>query len=125
MRIFGGICAVALVVLIAGCASYMPVNSVPTGLIYTGSTGPIGISVGNHSEYKIIGQAVGRSSAVGVLGVVGVGDAGASSAYQDAIRSTRADALIDVQVDQKIISILGLFTKHTTIVRGTAIQYVK
>ena len=125
IRILISICCVVLLIFIVGSAMVTPVSSVPVGLIYTGSTGPVGISVANYPEYKIIGQAEGSSSALGVLGIVAAGDAGASTAYRNALQRAQADALIDVQVDQKITSVLGLFSKHTTIVRGTAIKFEK
>ena len=123
-RILFGICCMALFIFVAGCAMVTPVSSVPVGLIYTGATGPVGVAIGNYPEYKIIGPAEGKSSAVGVLGIAAGGDAGASATYKDALSNARADALIDVQVDQKITSVLGLFSKHTTIVKGTAVKFV-
>ncbi len=128
IRILIGICCMALLIMVTGCAMLspgVPVGSVPTGLVYTGATGPVSAAVANYPEYKVIGPAVGTSSTVGVLGIIAAGNAGISEAYQDAIRRVWADALVDVQVDQKVTSVLGLFSKHTTIVRGTAIKFVK
>ncbi len=124
-RILLGICCVVLLIFVVGCAMVSPVASVPTGLIYTGATGPVSVAAANYPEYKVIGPAEGTSSAVGVLGIAAAGNAGASKAYQDALRRAEADALVDVQVDQKITSVLGLFSKHTTIVKGTAIKFEK
>lgn len=123
-RILFGICCMALLIFVGGCASFSVVPTVPTGLLYTGATGPVGVAAANYPEYKVIGPAEGTSSAVGVLGIIATGNAGVSEAYQDALRRARADALIDVQVDQKLTSVLGLFSKHTTIVQGTAVKFV-
>ena len=115
----------ALLILVTGCAMLGPVGSVPTGLIYTGTTGPVSIAIGNYPEYKIVGPAKGKSTALGVLGIIAVGGASADEAYQSAIKRVQADALVDVRVDQKITSVLGLFSKHTTIVSGTAIKFAE
>ena len=127
MRILIGICCMALLVFSAGCAMVTAGSccSRPAGMIYTSSTGPVGIAAANYPDYKVIGPAEGTSTAIGVLGIVGVGNCGASEAYQDALRRARADALIDVQVDQKCTSVLLLFSKHTTIVKGTAVKFKK
>ena len=124
-RILLVICCIALLIFVVGCAMVSPVASVPTGLIYTGVTGPVGIATANYPEYKVIGPAEGTSSSIGVLGIAAAGDGGASKAYQNALSNARADALIDVQVDQKVMSVLGLFSKHTTIVKGTAVKFGK
>ena len=123
MKILFEVCCIALLIFVVGCAT--PVASVPTGLIYTGTTGPVGVAAANYPEYRIIGPAKGKSSATGVLGIVAVGGAGAHEAYQSALKHAGADALIDVQVDQKVTSVLGLFRKHTTIVQGTAVKFIK
>jgi len=122
-RILLGICCMTLLIFVIGCAA-IPVGSVPMGLIYTGATGPVGVAAANYPEYKIIGPAKGKSACIGVLGMVAAGGAGASEAYQSACKHAGADALIDVQVDQKITSVLGLFSKHTTIVQGTAVKFI-
>lgn len=125
MRILIGMCCMVSLIFVIGCAMVSPVASVPTGLIYTGATGPVGVAAANYPEYKVIGPAEGTSSAVGVLGIAAAGNGGVSAAYKDALSNARADALIDVQVDQKITSVLGLFSKHTTIVKGTAVKFIK
>ncbi len=127
IRILIGMCSVALIIFTVGCATVgsVPVGSVPTGMLYTGATGPVGVAAANYPEYEIIGPAEGYSSAVGVLGIIATGDAGVSKAYEDAIRKARADALINVQVDQKVKSIFSLFSKHWTIVKGTAVKFKK
>jgi len=122
IRILIGMCCMALLVFVVGCAT--PVGSVPMGLIYTGATGPVGVAAANYPEYKVIGPAKGKSACIGVLGMVAAGGASASEAYQSACKHAGADALIDVQVDQKVTSVLGLFSKHTTIVQGTAVKFV-
>ncbi len=112
----------ALIILVAGCAT-IPVGSVPAGLIYTESTGPVSVAIGNYPEYEVIGRVQGKARATGWFWIIGVGNAGAGKAYEKALEKTKADALIDVQVDQHVQSILGIFTKHTTIVEGTAIKF--
>lgn len=125
IRILIGMCCMALLIFVAGCAMMMPATPlVPTGIIYTGVTGPGDVRLGDYPDYEVIGPAEGESSALGVLGIIATGDAGVGEAYGRAIRKTRADALIDVQVDHKVFSILGLFSKHTTIVQGTAVKFI-
>jgi len=123
IRILIGMCCMVSLIFIVGCAT--PVASVPTGLIYTGATGPVSVAAANYPEYRIIGPAKGKSACIGVLGIVAAGGAGAHEAYQSALKHAGADALIDVQVDQKVTSVLGLFRKHTTIVQGTAVKFIK
>lgn len=127
IRILMGMCCVTLFIFTAGCAtvSSVPVGSVPTGMLYTGATGPVSVSAANYPEYEIIGPAEGYSSAIGVLGIIAVGDAGVNKAYEDAIRKARADALIDVRVDQRVVSVLLFGSKHWTIVKGTAVKFKK
>ena len=124
-RILLVICCMASLIFIVGCASITGTPTLPLGAIYTGTTGPVSIAIGNYPEYRIVGPAEGKSSAVGVLGIIAVGGASANEAYQDAIKRVQADALVDVRVDQKITSVLWLFSKHTTIVNGTAIKFAK
>lgn len=125
IRILIGMCCVVLVIFTAGCATVSPVGSVPTGMLYTGATGPVSVAAANYPEYEVMGPATGTSSAIGVLGIIATGDGGANAAYQDALSKARADALINVQVDQKVTSVLGLFSKHTTIVKGIAVKFKK
>ncbi len=112
----------AILVILAGCAT-TPVPSVPSGLIYTEATGPVGIAVANYPEYEVVGRVKGKSRATSLIYLVGVGNAGVRKAYERALKESNADALIDVQVDQHVTSILGVFVKVTTIVEGLAVRF--
>lgn len=95
----------------------------PIGSIYTGVTMPGNFS-GEHGglhTYEILGNVEGSSSATSILGLIAVGDGGIAAAYKEAMqRYPEADVLIDVRIDKKTSSFLGLFSSYTTIVTGKA-----
>lgn len=125
IRILIGMCCITLIIFTAGCATVGSgsLGAVPTGVIATNVTGPVGVAAGNYPEYEIIGPAEGYSKATGILGIAAWGDAGVNKAYEDAIRKARADALIAVRVDQRVKSGFFFFCRYYTIVKGTAVRF--
>lgn len=76
------------------------------GVLYTG------VTEGKIATSNEIGNKVGTSSSVGVLGIVAVGDASIqNAAHQAGITKIS-------HVDVKKTSVLGLFTNYQTIVHG-------
>lgn len=76
------------------------------GAIYTGYTAP-GTATSN-----TLGSKVGTAERISVLGLVAVGDAGVQAAAKSA--GIKKVSHIDVQQ----FSVLGLFSKSTTVVYG-------
>lgn len=96
------ICAVALMM---GSCSVVSTGA-GSGFIYTDVTEGA-IATGNQC-----GTKVGESQAVGVLGIVAIGDASIqTAAHQAGIKKIS-------HVDTKKMSILGIFSKYTTVVYG-------
>ena len=96
--------------LCAGCVH------VPAGM--TSSTCPIT----GRDTYTEIGQADGRTSAIGIMGLVFSWKFSAWHAIQDAKRKSGADALIDVTADNKNY-ILPYISFHQIRVSGKAIKF--
>ena len=99
---FKGIfCAGVLAVFFTGCA-YSPVM----GTLVTNVTLP------KTSTEAANGGKIGKSSCTSILGIVAFGDC--------SIQAAKADGAIDVvsTVDYELFSVLGIFAKQTTIVRG-------
>lgn len=99
-KISVALCGLAMLGL-ASCTTLGPV-----GGLYTG------VTTGHGVTSNTLGTKVGTSSAIGVLGLIGVGNAGIQSAARDGGISKIS------HVDVKTTSVLGLFTQYTTIVYG-------
>ena len=76
------------------------------GALYTG------VSEGQIATGQTCGSKVGTSSAIGVLGLVAVGDASIQTAAHSAGISKIS------HVDVKKMSVLGLFAQYQTVVYG-------
>ena len=76
------------------------------GGLYTDINLPLGISS------NTVGSKVGTSEAIGVLGLVAIGDASINEAAKNGGVSKIS------HVDQQVYSILGLFGRYTTYVYG-------
>lgn len=109
--------------LFCGCAAFVATPIM--GTLYTGVTAPITYDPGaKGQQYQILGDVEGRSSATSILGIIATGDASVRTAYQNALKQIpESDDLIDVTVDYKGTSFLGLFASCTTIVRAKAIKH--
>jgi hypothetical protein len=99
--IFTVACALALTLGMTSCGAIGLVGSV-----YTGYTEPAAVTS------NVLGTKVGQGSAISVLGVVALGDAGIEQATKKAgIKKVS-------HVDKKVVSILGLYTKVIYTVYG-------
>ena len=100
VRITGLVGAVA-VAMLTGCASYMPV-----GNLYTGVTLPVDASSNGG------GTKVGKSTAKSYLGMVAIGDA----SIETAKKNGGISKVTHIDWDAK--NFLGLYGEYTTTVHG-------
>lgn len=89
--------------LLSSCAASM---SPVTGFLYTDVQGPLAVTSNSGSS------KVGESEATSILGWVGTGDASIQAAAK------KAGITKIHHVDYKSKSILGIFSKYTTVVYG-------
>jgi hypothetical protein len=108
--------------LLTGCASSLRAHF--SAALFTSTTIPIGYSApDNNVDYELIGEVLGKSSSMNVLGIFASGDAGLYAAYQDALgHAPGANRLVDVIVDQSNSSFLVLFASQTTVIHATAVK---
>lgn len=121
-RILLFVIAVSLMAIFCGCAAFVATPII--GGLYTGVTAPITYDPGaKGQQYQVLGPVEGTSTATSILGIIASGDASVRTAYQKALKQIAdADDLIDVTVDYKGTSFLGLFASYKTIVKGKAIK---
>jgi hypothetical protein len=108
--------------LTVGCAYTMaPIQ----GILYTGIKTPVTYeSAKDNKSYKVLGVTSGESQGRSILGLVAYGDAGVDAAYKAALaKYPTADGLVDVRVDNKYFSVLGLYATYTTILTAKAIKW--
>lgn len=94
------VCALALM----SCSTITTGSGI--GVLYTG------VTEGQIATSNEVGNKVGTSSSVGVLGLVAVGDASIQQA------ANQAGIKKISHVDVKKTSVLGLFAKYQTVVYG-------
>lgn len=94
-------CATAMTLGLSSCSALGSV-----GAIYTGTTSPL------TATSNQIGSKVGESHSISVLGLVAIGDGGVQEA------ANKAGIKKISTVDTKTMSVLGVFTKTTTVVTG-------
>lgn len=99
--IFSVACALALTLGFSSCSSVGLV-----GVFYTGYTEPAAVTSNN------LGTKVGQGSAISILGIVALGDAGIEQA-------TKKAGINKVShIDKKMVSVLGIYTKVIYTVYG-------
>lgn len=94
-------CATAMIFGLSSCGAVGPV-----GAIYTGTTTPL------TATSNQIGPKVGESHCISILGLVAIGDGGVQEA------ANKAGIKKVSTIDTKTMSILGVYTKTTTVVTG-------
>ena len=99
---------VATLALSAGCAGFGAPVVPPTGLVYTSIRAPIDID----SDQTQLGTKRGESSSQSVLGIAAWGDASTRAAAENGGITTIRHA------DYEFYTVLGLYSKFTTIVHG-------
>ena len=89
-----------VVVMLAGCASYIPM-----GLVYT--HGKMGVQAGSGA-----GEKTGRACMTSILGIVATGDA--------SIEAAKAAGGINevVNINYEACNILGIYGKYCLVVNG-------
>lgn len=104
-------------VLLSGCAALgaLPIPGAshvatgPTGILYASTSTPMGSGSVSPSPQ---GTKVGRAKAMGILGLVAIGDASITAA-------SAAGGIKNVtHVDVETMNILGLYVEYTTVVYG-------
>lgn len=102
VRRFALLLALLAVVLFAGC---LAVDTPAKGLIFTNVRGPITTTGG-------VGEKVGKASATAWFGLVAVGDCSIEAAAKQA-------GITKIQtIDHHSQSVLGIWGRYTTVVRG-------
>lgn len=94
-------CATSLALGLSSCAAISNV-----GAVYTDTTAPVAATSNS------LGSKVGESTSMNVLGIVALGDA----SIQEAAKKAGIKKISSV--DTKTFSVLGVYTKVTTIVTG-------
>lgn len=102
-KVFMSLCAAGALAL-ASCSTVSTGSGI--GAIYTG------VTEGQAVTSNPVGNKVGTSSSIGVLGLVSVGDASIQAAAHSAGISKIS------HIDVKKTSVLGLFASYKTIVYG-------
>jgi len=119
--------------LVVSCAGVLPgQDGILPGVLVTSITSPQHIDSdlarefsANPDKFEILGEVEGSSGNSNILGLIAMGNGGYIPALEDAKSKAGADALINVVVDVKKMSVLFLFSKTTTTVKGLAIKLKK
>ncbi|MCF6806837.1 TRL-like family protein [Thiotrichales bacterium 19S9-12] len=93
------------VLLLSGCATYLP-----NGVVYTGVKGA---PVSGQVDSKVDGNKKGKACSMSILGLVAVGDMTVEKAAKDGGIEKISS------VDYKTQNILGVYGKYCTIVHGS------
>jgi hypothetical protein len=119
-----------LIVAVAGASISCAVGV--AGGLYTDMTSPgvlasqSSYTITPESDFESLAFVEGKASGEIILGLIATGDFGYGAAIENAMKQCpNATRLIDITVDKKVKSILGVYTKITTTVRGRAIRLKK
>jgi len=75
-------------------------------------------------RYEILGPVTHTGSITSILGLINIGGTGYLQLYQRAMIRLKADDIVSVSYDKNVFSILGVYTRITYTLRGTAIRYI-
>lgn len=136
MKSVKGLCFGAGLAMLAvfgsGCASGYVNNfgfgsTMPATLYSETTRGGFMLPKTENLEYiQILGDVKGESSMINVLFLVSTGDAGIEAAKKNAlIKYPNADDIINVEVDTEHSTILSVYNRSKTVLRGKAIKYIK
>lgn len=105
----GAVAVLVCCALLAGCAGMgrAPVMP-PQGIGFTDYTAPLDIDL----DKTALGTKRGEASSSSILGLIATGDASIQAAARNGQINTINHA------DYRLLSILGLYTKYTTVVYG-------
>ena len=123
--------ALPALLIVVGCNVHLPPVG---GILYSdcnlpavwATATPNGACDFSHGpRYEKLGKTVGKATSTSILGLVWTGDSGAGTAYQQALRSKQADAILSPKIDYRGKGLLGLYATITVIVEGEAIKFVE
>ncbi len=126
------VCAViALAAVFTGCAGYGHGNGFAyagPGMIFTDAYygGYILPKADSLKDVEVLGPVNGVSKSTSILGWVSTGDSSIKAAKADALRNfPNADDILNIEVDGKVHSILGVISDVELHLRGIAVKYKK
>ncbi|HUT37302.1 MAG TPA: hypothetical protein VNE39_27720 [Planctomycetota bacterium] len=128
MRWLAWACLFVALCWLGGCV--YPVANAPQGATTTGilhSDFRVGLSceISEPRKWTPIGRARGSTSLYSILGLFAWGDASSATAYDAAVRSVGADALVDYHADVTVYHVLGVYVCATTTISGLAVREAK
>ena len=124
-RTFLLIFAIICLSLFCSCAM---TRSPLTGFLYTNVESPITYRSGKNAThgYEILGEVTGEANAASILGIIATGEASCRKAYEKALeQNPNANGLIDICIDQRSESVLGIYAKTTTKLSAKAVRWIK
>lgn len=83
----------------------------------------------NQANYKVVGTASGECTQVYIIGIGGMSkkslsESAMSEMYKNA-NLTGSRAVINANVQYKVSSVLGIYSKVTAIANGTVVEFTK
>ena len=119
--------------MLSGAACMLPMmGGGAIGGLYTDITSPGTLGhtttyqITPESDFESLAFVEGTSEGVVILGLIATGNFGYGAAIENALsQAPGATRLIDITVDTHLTSILGLYSKFTTKVRGRAVRMKK
>ena len=76
-------------------------------------------------DVTVLGPVSGVSKSSSILGWVSSGDSSIKAAKDDALKGLDADDILNIEVDSKVKSILGVISEVELHLRGIAVKYKK
>lgn len=121
---------IALAVLFSGCATSMANHGFEyagPGLILTDVYKGCFMlpKAESMKEVTVLGPVSGVSKSNSILGWISSGDSSIKAAKDDALKGLDADDILNIEVDTKVKSILGVISEVELHLRGIAVKYKK
>lgn len=111
-----------------GCICPMantPHGARTTGVIHADFRAPLSMETSEPAKWEPLGRVKGHSEFEGILGLFAWGDYGFAAAYDDALKKSGADALVDYQCDENVFHFIGIYVCARTTVSGLAVREIK
>ncbi|NMA42295.1 MAG: hypothetical protein GX946_02830 [Oligosphaeraceae bacterium] len=120
----------AAAAFVTGCATSLTCHGFDyagPGLILTDvyKGGYIAPKAESLKEVTVLGPVSGISKSTSILGWVSNGDSSILAAKNDALKGLDADDILNIEVDTKVKSILGVISEVELHLRGIAVKYKK
>ncbi len=121
---------IALATLFSGCASSFSscgFDYAGPGIILTDihKGGYILPKAESMKDVTVLGPVSGVSKSSSILGWISSGDSSIKAAKNDALRGLDADDILNIEIDSKVKSILGIISEVELHLRGIAVKYKK